>query len=198
MGRSDAAPLHFKRRSITPILKTARLLLRPLELADAEQIQLLFPHWEIVKHLANKVPWPYPADGALTFVRDIALPSIERGEEWIWTLRPIERTEFLVGVISLSEGDVENRGFWIVPEWQRRGLMTEACDMVTDYWFDVLKFPVLRVPKAIANEASRRISEKQGMRVIATTEREYVSGRLPSEIWEITAEEWRARRSSRQ
>jgi [ribosomal protein S5]-alanine N-acetyltransferase len=42
--------------------------------------------------------------------------------------------------------------------------MTEAADAVTDYWFDTLKFPVLRVPKAIANADSRRISEKQGIR----------------------------------
>jgi len=54
----------------------------------------------------------------------------------------------------------------------------------------------LRAPKAIANEASRRISKAQGMRIVSTGEREYVSGRLPSEIWEITAEEWRARKSS--
>jgi hypothetical protein len=32
------------------------------------------------------------------------------------------------------------------------------------------------------------------MRVIAREDRDYVSGRLPSELWEITAEEWRARR----
>ena len=29
------------------------------------------------------------------------------------------------------------------------------------------------------------------MHVIATLDRDYVSGRLPAEIWEITAEEWR-------
>jgi RimJ/RimL family protein N-acetyltransferase len=58
----------------------------------------------------------------------------------------------------------------------------------------VLKFPVLRVPKAVANVASRRISEKTGMRIVATEEHEYVSGVLVQEIWEITAEEWHARR----
>jgi [ribosomal protein S5]-alanine N-acetyltransferase len=68
--------------------------------------------------------------------------------------------------------------------------MTEACDAVTGYWFNTLKFPVWRVPKAVANVASRRISEKQGMRVIKTEELDHVSGRWPSEIWEITAEEW--------
>jgi hypothetical protein len=30
------------------------------------------------------------------------------------------------------------------------------------------------------------------MRLVGTREKDYVSGRLPSEIWEITAEEWRA------
>jgi RimJ/RimL family protein N-acetyltransferase len=72
--------------------------------------------------------------------------------------------------------------------------MTEAADAVTDYWFNTLKFPVLRVPKAIANISSRRVSEKQGMRVVATEEREYVSGRMLAEIWELTADEWNRRR----
>jgi len=75
--------------------------------------------------------------------------------------------------------------------------MSEACEAATDFWFETLHFPVLRAPKAVANQASRRISEKQGMRVIATEEREYVSGRMVTEIWEITADEWRAGRSFR-
>ena len=74
--------------------------------------------------------------------------------------------------------------------------MTEAVIAVNDYWFDVLGFKVLRAPKAQANIASRRISEKIGMRVIATPERDYVSGKLPAEIWEITADEWRAKSAS--
>ena len=72
--------------------------------------------------------------------------------------------------------------------------MTEACEAVTDFWFNTLGFPVLRAPKAVGNAASRRISEKQGMRLVAVEDRDYVSGRLPSEIWEITAQEWRARK----
>jgi [ribosomal protein S5]-alanine N-acetyltransferase len=52
----------------------------------------------------------------------------------------------------------------------------------------------LRVPKAAPNIASRRISEKQGMRLTGTEERDYVSGRFLTEIWEMTAGEWNARR----
>jgi RimJ/RimL family protein N-acetyltransferase len=178
-----------------PTLETPRLILRPLELADAAQAQILFAHWEIVRYLNHRVPWPYPPDGAFTFYRDVALPAMERGEGWNWTLRLKSAPERLIGNISLSRVENKNRGFWLGLPWQGQGLMSEACEAVTDYWFTTLKFPVLRVPKAIANEASRRLSMKQGMRVIATEEREYVSGRLPTELWEITAEEWNARRS---
>jgi len=179
---------------LTPTLETKRLILRPIELADAEQLQKVFPQWEIVKHLANKVPWPYPPDGAITYIRDMALPAMERGEAWMWTLRLKADPSQIIGAIDLRKGETDNRGFWLVPEWHAQGLMTEASDAVTDFWFNRLKFSVLRSPKAISNEASRRISIRQGMRVVKAEDRDYVCGSLPSEIWEITAEEWNARR----
>ena len=182
---------------MTPELETARLVLRPLALADAEQTQGLFGQWEIVKYLTDQVPWPYPADGAYSYYRDHALPAVERGEEWHWTLRLKRAPERIIGSISLLKNESNNRGFWLGLPWQGQGLMSEASEVVTDYWFDTLGFPVLRVPKAAVNIASRRISEKNGMRLVATEERQYVSGRLLSEIWEITAEEWRARRKQR-
>jgi RimJ/RimL family protein N-acetyltransferase len=178
------------------LLETPRLKLRPLELADAEQTQKLFPHWEIVKYLASRVPWPYPDDGALTYYRDNALPAMERGDEWHWSLRLKSDSRQHIGCISLMKGEY-NRGFWIGLLWQRQGLMSEAVEVVTDYWFDELGFSVLRAPKAVANTASRRISEKGDMRVVAVEEHNSVSGRLMTEVWEITAEEWRARRAIR-
>ncbi len=180
----------------TPPLETSRLLLRPLELADADQVQQLFPHWDVVKHLNARVPWPYPQDGARQFYEQVALPAMARGEQWSWSLRLKTQPDQVIGSISLMQGEDENRGFWLGLPWQGKGLMTEASNAVTDFWFNTLKFPVLRVPKAIANSASRRISEKQGMRVVAVVERDYVAGRLPAEIWEITAEEWNGRRRS--
>jgi ribosomal-protein-alanine N-acetyltransferase len=177
-------------------LETTRLWLCPLELADAEQTQILFPQWDIVRFLAHTVPWPYPPDGALTYYRNIALPAMERGDAWHWTLRLKTSPSQLIGGISLVRSEEENRGFWLGLPWQRQGLMSEACEVVTDFWFNVLAFSVLRVPKAILNVASRRISEKQGMRVIATVERDYVAGRFPAEIWEVTTEEWNRRKQA--
>jgi [ribosomal protein S5]-alanine N-acetyltransferase len=180
-----------------PVLETARLILRPLELSDADEIQRLFPQWEIVRYLANRVPWPYPPDGAYVFCRDVALPAMASGKAWHWTLRLKSAPDRLIGGIELSKGETNNRGFWLALPWQGKGLMSEAVEVVTDYWFNDLKFPVLRVPKAITNTGSRRISKKQGMRVVAVEERDYVSGRFLTEIWEITADEWNARKRAR-
>jgi RimJ/RimL family protein N-acetyltransferase len=174
-------------------LETRRLLLRPLSLADASAVQERFPRWEIVQFLSSVVPWPYPDDGALSFIRDIALPAMARETAWHWSIRPKATPDELIGVISLLDGPEDNRGFWIAPEWHKCGFATEAADVVTDFWFETLGRLVLRVPKATANTASRRISVNSGMRVVASCERNYVSGRLPAEVWEITREEWRAR-----
>lgn len=180
-----------------PVLETPRLLLPPLELADATQAQVLFPHWEIVRYLTNHVPWPYPPDGAHKFYSEVALPAMARGDAWHWTLRLKNSPSQLIGSIALMRGENEHRGFWLALPWHGQGLMMEACGVVTDYWFDVLRFPILRIPKAIANTASRRISAKQGMRVAGVEERDYVCGRLPAEVWEITADEWHERKKSK-
>lgn len=178
-----------------PVIATARLLLCPLTLADAGPIQRHFPHWEIVRFLNDRVPWPYPDDGALTHIRDTVLPAVARGEAWHWTLRLKAQPDEVIGAINLMTQGDDNRGFWIGLPWQGQGLMGEAADAVTGYWFETLGREVLRVSKAAANHASRRISQRAGMRIVHTGMRSYVSGEHLSELWEITRAEWRARRS---
>jgi hypothetical protein len=67
--------------------------------------------------------------------------------------------------------------------------------VATDYWFNALNMSVLRAPKAALNSRSKRISESSGMRLIRTEKKEYVSGLLESELWEITRDEWNARQA---
>ena len=178
-----------------PTLVTQRLILRPLTLDDAEGIQQQFPHWEVVRYLNALVPWPYPADGARHYLEHIALPAMARGEEWHWAIRLKSAPEQLIGNISLMDEPDNNRGFWLGPRWQGQGLMSEANEAVTAYWFEVLERPVLRVPKAAPNLKSRRISERTGMRLIRTDEGEFVESVFPRDTWEMTREEWLDHRS---
>src|SRR5260370_17500984 len=103
---------------------------------------------------------------------------MERGEAREWTRRLKTAAEEIIGAIDLRTKENENRGFWLGLPWQRQGLMSDACEVVTDFWFEGLKFPVLRAPKSVQNAASRRISEKQGMRLIAIEELQYASARF--------------------
>ena len=177
-----------------PTLYTERLLLTPLAAEDASQIQLLYPRWEIVRYMVSSVPWPYPDNGAENYVNNVALPDMEKGIAWFWTIRHSEAPDELMGIICLYDVEDNNRGFWLAPEYQGQGFMNEACNVVTDYWFNTLNKAVLRAPKAAFNSRSKRISESSGMRLIRTEKKEYVSGLLESELWEITREEWNARK----
>jgi len=191
---ADLAEVQYADRMIR--LETEHLILRPLCLLDAPSIQSVFQTWEIVQWMADAVPWPYPGDGAMTFVSTIALPDMEQGKAWHWSIRPKSDPDHLVGVVSLTERVDNNRGFWIDPAWQGRGFATEASAAATDYWFGPLGKDTLRVPKAIGNTASRRISERQGMKVIRTLKLPFVSGLHDAELWEIDAQGWRQYRRS--
>jgi ribosomal-protein-alanine N-acetyltransferase len=41
-----------------PSLETERMWARRVRLENAEQVQKIFPQWEIVKHLGAMVLWP--------------------------------------------------------------------------------------------------------------------------------------------
>jgi len=165
-------------------------LLRPLQLEDAEAIQRIFPQWEIVRYMTAHIPWPYPENGAQRFLEDIALPGMARGSEWHWSLRLHSDPEALIGVISLHDEPDNNRGFWLSPAFWQQGLMSEACAAVNSFWFRDLQRPRMRVPKALLNEGSRRLSCREGMTLITQGESDYVCGRLPSELWELSREAW--------
>lgn len=168
-----------------PTFATSRLILTPLQLTDAPAIQRLFPHWEVVRYLDSRVPCPYPEEGALTYVRDIALPAIAAGREWHWMIRLREEPTQSIGSISLYDQPGNNRGFWLAPHWQGKGYMREACEVINAYWFETLERPVMQVPKALDNHASRRISEHEGMQMIGLEQGNFVSGPMLKQIWQM-------------
>jgi hypothetical protein len=72
--------------------------------------------------------------------------------------------------------------------------MREACEVVNQYWFQILERTVMQVPKAVKNEASRKVSVHEGMRLVATQDGRFVSGEMVKEIWEMTLKNWLAKK----
>jgi RimJ/RimL family protein N-acetyltransferase len=179
----------------TPVLKTPRLVLRPVRTKDAPVIQRRFPQWEIVRWLDARVPWPYPADGAATHVA-ACLDEMAKGRKCHWAIVPNSGTADLIGMIELGPDDGSSRGqrgFWLDPAFQGRGLMSEAADRVTDWAFAKLDWPHLIVTNAQNNLASRRIKERQGARLIDMRMGRCVEGQVTSMVWQITRQDWFAR-----
>jgi ribosomal-protein-alanine N-acetyltransferase len=181
-----------------PTLETERLVLRPLEERDAPAIQRLFPQWEIVRWLSAYIPWPFPADGARANMAE-TLDKLRRGEKYFWAIT-LKDSDELRGRIDLWPFDGETRdmrGFWLDPELQGRGLMTEAANAVTAYALEELKWPFLYLTNAVANRASARVKEKQGAIEIAREPFAYVSGEGIRQIWLLTREAWLGREADR-
>jgi len=111
-------------------------------------------------------------------------------------IRIAEEPTQSIGSISLYDQPGNNRGFWLAPQWQGKGYMREACEAINAYWFENLERPVMQVPKAVGNEASRKVSEHEGMRLIGTQQGEFVCGSLLKDIWEITRENWLEKKSA--
>ena len=90
--------------------------MRPLALADAPAIQRHFNNWNIIQNLASVVPWPYPDDGAETFIKG-HLEKIAAGEEiHQWVLVPRSGDGQAIGNIHfrpLADKPKGNRGFWL-------------------------------------------------------------------------------------
>lgn len=159
---------------------------------DAPAIQKHFAQWEIIRHLSTLVPWPYPEDGAISFLRQNLLPRVESGDAYAWAITLKDGNDEAIGLIDFRLGTPlkGNRGFWIAREYQGRGLMTEALHVVHDFIFNVLKVESFVVCNAAANLASRRVKEKTGAVFIGHVDIPHHTGGSFSEKWLVTKESW--------
>jgi [ribosomal protein S5]-alanine N-acetyltransferase len=183
----------------TPTIQTVRLILRPLALSDAPAIQRHFNNWNIIRNMATVVPWPYPDDGAETFVK-LQLEKIAVGEEiyqWVLVLRSGDGEA--IGNIRFDprvDHPKGNRGFWLAEPYWNQGLMTEAVASVNDFAFRTLGVESFHVCNVTSNEASRRVKQKTGAEFVGYIELPHHNGQSKAEKWKVTRENWLARGSS--
>lgn len=127
-----------------PVLRTQRLLLRPLVPEDAEAITPLIGDFEVSKWLTH-VPHPYSLEDAHWFITS---DGNQPGQNW-----GIEWDGEFVG----SVGCTNELGYWLGRPYWRNGFMTEAALSVVQSWFSDDGHQDLISGHFIGNIASRSI-----------------------------------------
>jgi len=155
MPRSKDAPPEFR-------LESERLLLRPLRLEDAADIQRMAGEWEVARYTAN-IPHPYKAGMAEAWIKshrdDFEIVfAIERRQDSV-----------LVGCIGV-EPDAATReaefGYWIGKPYWGAGYATEALSALVDHVFATFDVDRARAAAMPDNRASIRVQEKVGFRYV--------------------------------
>jgi len=177
--------------SNVPTFRTSRLILREVTEADVPSYQKHFVDYEVVRHLAAGVPWPYPEDGVVSYLKSEVFPY-QGTEKWVWGITLSENPSAVIGAIELlRKASPANRGFWLGREFWGRGYMTEATIPVTDYAFEALGFESLVFANAVGNRRSERIKEKSGARLVRIEPAEYVDPDLREKaVYELSKESW--------
>mgnify|MGYP002713094876 CR=1 FL=1 len=154
------------------ILYTNRLMLRPLELYDAEPMYQLIQHRDVAMTLLN-IMYPYSQDAALDFIH-YAHRQTRSGEALYWA---ILQDDVFMGVIGLTMRPQHNGaeiGYWLgVPYWGM-GYATEAARRILQYAFGELKLHRIHAVCFADNIASVRVLEKIGLQHEGTLRHHYL------------------------
>ena len=147
-----------------PRLTTGRLVLRPLTLADAADVQRQAGDRAIAETTAT-IPHPYP-DGAAEAWIGTHADRYARGQSVTFGIERLEDGA-LVGAIGLeinAEMQRAELGYWIGKPYWNHGYCTEAALAVVRFAFDVLGLRRVFAQHYGRNPASGRVMHKIGMR----------------------------------
>ncbi len=148
-------PTPTLRESRAVVLETDRLVLRQPTLADVKAIARVVGDKRVSINL-RRVPHPYTADDAISFVTTIAAT--------IDTVFLVEHERAVIGLVGVSwenENAPEFGYSFAVDHWGK-GYATEAARAVIDYAFEEFAIDELLSGARVLNPASRHVLEKCG------------------------------------
>ncbi len=146
-----------------PALRTERLILRPFDLSDANDVRHLAGERAIAS-VTLHIPYPYEEGMAEEWISGHQ-ESFEKGEKVTFAIVRIEK-ETLIGAIGLMLTQEDQRGeigYWIGRPYWNNGYCTEAARAVFKYGFTRLNLNRIHGYHFKRNSASGRVMQKIGM-----------------------------------
>jgi RimJ/RimL family protein N-acetyltransferase len=148
-------PTPTLRESRAVVLETDRLVLRQPTLADVKAIARVVGDKRVSINL-RRVPHPYTADDAISFVTTIAAT--------IDTVFLVEHERAAIGLVGVSweNENAPELGYCFGVDHWGKGFATEAARAVIDYAFEEFAIDELLSGARVLNPASRHVLEKCG------------------------------------
>ncbi|MFE4265319.1 GNAT family N-acetyltransferase [Streptomyces sp. NPDC056883] len=147
-------------------LTTERLVLRPLDASDTDEVYAALQDPAIQRWIPVSVP--YERTHAESFVTRV--PGGQTGSEYNFGIR-LGADGPLVGCIGVTpEGEhAHELGYWAVAEHRGLGYLPEALPAVLRWAFTELGCPRMIWRAGVGNHASRRVAEKVGFAIEGMT-----------------------------
>lgn len=143
-----------------PLLQSSRLILRKIAEEDKDQIFLLRQDQHINRYI-DRIPLNSEKE-ALAFITKVDA-GIEHNKLIYWGLGLKENSD-LIGTICLwnfsEDRTTAEIGYELLPKFQKKGLMTEALELVIEYSFMTLHLKNIKVYTHRDNERSVKLLER--------------------------------------
>jgi len=147
-----------------PILVTDRLLLRQLELGDADFMLSLLNEPAFHRYIGDR--GVRTCDDARAYLRDGAIDSYARHGHGLYlvALRECGTPIGICGLVRRAGLDVPDLGFALLSQWWAQGFAHEAASAVLHYAQHTLRHDVVAAIVSPNNVASMRLLERLGFR----------------------------------
>lgn len=143
------------------VIRTERLVLRPVARADAPRFVTLCNDADIARNTA-RIPHPYTAEDAAKFV-SYAERAMADGKEHIFAVMRDGEIVACAGA-SAEDHDVWEIGYWVGAAWRGDGVATQAAGAVTQFALEMLGARLATAGWFTDNPASGRVLEKVGFK----------------------------------
>lgn len=165
-----------------PELTTSRLLLRQLQMSDAEEIFLLRSDEKVNEFVERKRATSI--EDARDYI-DMITTNQNNGEGITWAIT-LKDDPKLLGVIVfwnfLKEKDEAEIGYELLPAYHGKGIVQEGLLKVIEYGFKMLKLKTIGAYPKSTNRPSVNLLEKCGFVETAATENGYLTYKLNSPL----------------
>jgi 8-oxo-dGTP diphosphatase len=147
-----------------PTLRTARILLRPLQPADAPAFHHLINDWDICRKLPD-APFPYPSQLASDWIASAAADrAAGKAQQFALIL---ESSNALIGSAGLRlsrDGKSADLGYWLGRKFWRQGFGLEVATRLTSWGLAELQINKVTATIAADNDASHAVLTRAGFK----------------------------------